>query len=138
MKDITKKLEELFNSMTDVSSEKMEKVVQEFTKVFEELVSKMTSKDETERTEAIEAANNLREVLEKQAQVAFDATRMDAEGLQNYVQNPNNFNDEEWRALQQATKELQTYQKELSVKGILGQAKKVPKKGPKKEVWLNS
>lgn len=106
-------LEKLFSDLSDVTPEKMETLVGESIKAFEGILSKIHSEDEKEKKEGLELAEKLRGTLEKQAYKALDAAKMSAAELEEFTNNPENFNDEEWRALERAKTDIEAYQKDI-------------------------
>lgn len=135
----SQKLEALFNDMTDISPEKMEALVRESVIAFEEIIKQLQSDDEKQRDEAHKTAEKLRDTLEKQSIKALEAISMDAEELEAFTNNPENFSPEEWEALQKAKKDMASFQQEMTKKGVLpnGEPVKTNKK-KKKAPWIVS
>ncbi len=129
------KLEELFNDISEITPEKMEMLVKESIKAFEQIVSQLNSPDEQKRKEAQATAEKLRDTLEKQSMKALEAVNMSAKELEAFTTNKENFSPEEWEALQKAKKELESYQKEMTGKEP---GEELAAKKKKKPLWIPS
>jgi hypothetical protein len=136
MKDNIKKLEELFKQISHLSPDQVQGVVQEFVQTFEELIEQMQSANEKEREEAFAMAEQLRGSLEEQANKVLADSGLSYRELQNFANNPNNFSEDEWKALESAKAELNSYQTSLMDKGQ-SEKKKAPRKMPK-SAWIHS
>ncbi len=143
MDDKTKKLKELFENFDSVSAESMQEIVGESIKSFEKIISKLNSPNEEERKKALEDAAELRDILEEQAKKALEKSGLDKKAVDKFINNPDNFTPEEWRALQEAKKEIDTYHHELEDKGVIKEEKakskehKKTKKPKKPKNWLH-
>ncbi len=142
MKDNIKKLEELFNDLSDITPEKMETLVKESVKAFEQILLQLNSGDEKQRKEAQGVAEKLRDTLEKHSFKALEAINMNAKELEAFTNNPDNFSPEEWEAMQKAKNELESYQKEMMEKGFLPSSSKEEENHgaakKKKTLWIPS
>jgi len=138
MEDKINNIKELFSNFQELTPESVEKIVGETLKVFSEIMGKLNSSDEKERTEALAMATELRETLEKQAKEAMKAAGMDEEELQAFLSNPQNFSSEEWGSLQQAKGEMKSFQSNLKEKGFIKDDKKKKniKKSSKTVPWV--
>lgn len=135
MKDPVKKLEELFKDISTITPDRIEGVVGEFVKTFEYLMEQMQSSDEEVRKKAFAQADELRNSLETQAEKVLEQSGLNYKDLENFAQNPDNFDEEEWTALQGAREELENYQNHAT--NDKPRAKKSPRK-LRKAAWIQS
>jgi len=136
MKDKINKIKDLFSNFKDLTPESVEQIVGETLKVFTDIMGKLNSPDEKERSEALAIATELRDTLEGQAKEAMKAAGMDEEELSAFLNNPQHFSSEEWQTLQNAKDDMNSYQKELKEKGLLKDVKKDHKKKSKPIQWV--
>ncbi len=129
-------LEALLGDISDLTPEKMDKLVKESIGAFEELVNLMNNGSEEDKKKAMEGAEKLRENLEKQAEKAVEQLKISTDELDTFIENPDNFSEEEWEALQKAKGDLDSFKSTLFQKD---EPKKESVKGNKKKqkpVWV--
>jgi len=141
MDEKVEKIKKMFDNIEDLTPEKLQGVVHESIKVFEEIIGKLNSPNEEERQKAMKCAAELRDLLQEQARAAMQKSGLSQEQVSKMLHDPSNFSPEEWKAFQGAKDELTTYEKELKDKGLLDSKhshskgkKKHPSKNPKD--WL--
>lgn len=134
MSNVLEKIEEIFASPEKFSPQAMEKLIHETFSFFYELKDKLHSKDEKIREEAMQVASTLKNKLEEQAKVLCESTGMDPSMLENYINEPSHFSEEEWQAIQDAKSEISNLKQELS----LNSAPQRPKEKKAKTVkeWI--
>jgi len=138
MRDKIKQIEELFSNFDNLTPESVEKIVSETLKIFTDVMSKLNSSDEKERTEALQLATELRTILESKAKEAMKSIGMDEEELTAFMSNPEHFSPTEWQALGQAKEEMQSFQENLKEKGLIpnNESKDKAKKNKSKIQWV--
>ena len=105
---------EIFANPENFTPEKLEGLIHETLKFFNDLRTQLASPDEKVREEAMKAANALKTQLEEQAATLCQSVGMDPEMLATYINTPNHFSTDEWQAIEKAKDELNEYQKEIA------------------------
>ena len=141
MKEKIDELEKLYSEINELTPEKMEMLVSESIKTFEQILGQMNSGSEEEKKEAVKAAERLRENLEKQAQKAVDKLKISTDELEAFASNPDNFSEEEWEALQRAKGDLESYQTDVVKRGVTAEdlqkeSQAKSKKKKQKPLWV--
>lgn len=122
IKDLVKKLHETFGDLKSLTPAKIDEFIQETLAVFERLNHGFQSADPEEQEEAIGLANTLKAALQEQSDKLCEMTGVNRDTYQRELQNPDNFNKEDWDLLTN----LSTNLKEMSLKtgGEKGKKKK--------------
>ncbi len=135
---ILEKFDEIFSDMEKLNAEKLEKLVHESLKFFDDLKAALESSNEEEKKEAMSIAQELQKRLEEQAEKAYRASGMTKEEISAFTENANNFTKEEWESFKKAKEELFDFQKEVLKEKTEGAekekafAKKATPKGTRK------
>ena len=122
MSNVLEKIEEIFSVEDKFSPENMERLIQETLSFFYEMQEKLESNDPKVKEEAMALAEALKTKLEEQAKILCEANGMDPSKLENYLEEPSNFSEEEWKAIEQAKSDIAFLQQDLK-----------PEKKPKKK-----
>lgn len=139
---LSDKFEDFFKRLDELTESKsvahMDTFVHEALKLFETIRLRLISENEEERQEAMQMAQKLQEKLMEHSQKAFQATGMNEEHLKNFLNQPENFNQNEWKVLEKAQKEISDYQMGLLKSPSFDPGKGTPKKGPSdnKSHWI--
>jgi hypothetical protein len=126
---ILEKFDEIFSDLNNLSPEKLETLVHESLKFFDDLKVALDSPNEEEKKEALKIAQQLQKKLEEQAEKAYKASGMTKEQISAFMENPANFSQEEWAAFQSAKTELFDFQKDI----LKGAYKKIEDEGSKEK-----
>jgi hypothetical protein len=110
---ILEKFDEIFSDINNLNAEKLEMLVHESLKFFDDLKIAMESPNEEEKQEAIKIATELQKKLEEQAERAFKASGMTKEQIASFTSDPSNFSKEEWDSFKKAKTELFDFQKDV-------------------------
>lgn len=136
-KTILEKFDEIFSDIKNLNAEKLQTLVHESLKFFDDLKRALESPNEEEKNEALQIAQELQKKLEEQAQKAYKASGMTKEQIAKFTENSNNFSKEEWDSFKKAKEELFDFQKEVLKEStsFLGEEKKEShaKKHPPKQ-----
>jgi hypothetical protein len=122
------KIQEIFGDPEKFSPEKIESLIHDTLKFFNELRQKLESSNEKDREEALNIANSLKAKLEEQAQALCQSVGMDPKTLENYINDPANFSSAQWQAMSQAKTNLSDYKEEIAKTQSASTVIKAPKK----------
>jgi hypothetical protein len=143
MNDKTNKLKELFENFNEITPDSMQDLVGESIKAFEGILAKLDSPDEEEKKNALKEMEQMKAIMEEQAEKALEKAGLNKDSLGDFINNPDNFSPEEWLALQNAKTDLDSYKDELLESGLIEKQPKSPEKKkktshhkPKK--WISS
>lgn len=123
----------------------LDKAAHDVIHFFVQIQDRLNSEDDKERAGALKDLETLQEELNAYAKEASEKSNMSPHELHVYMQQKENFSEEEWSSLQRAEKELKDYEHALiratkgkkphqvtSQKGVPG------KKRPPRSDWLSS
>ncbi len=110
---ILDKFDEIFSDINNMNAEKLETLVHESLKFFDDLKNALESSNEEEKKEAMKIAQDLQKKLEEQAEKAFKASGMTKEQISAFTSDPKNFSKEEWESFKHAKNELFEFQKDV-------------------------
>lgn len=130
------KFEDIFGDINNFTPENMEGLVEESLKMFKDLQQKLESPDPKVQEKALQTTVELKKKLEQQAQEIYDTTQMDNKDLNEFLENPKNFDKKEWQSLEKAQKNLKEYSKNLKESGK--PKKKTKKRRSSKNGWIAS
>lgn len=97
---IIESMDQLFSNFEKVDMKSLDNFLQEILKLFSYLQEKLNSKDEAEKREALELAEQLQNKLSGLAEKAYAASGLTPEKVKQVLSNPKNFKPEEWSAIQ--------------------------------------
>ncbi len=129
-------IEKLKEQLGDISPENLEGVIHNSLKLFHEVLQKLQSEDPKEKEKALEMAESLRKSLQEQSEKAMEAVAMSAKELEAFTNNPDNFSQEEWEALQEAKKNLTDFQKDAKERGLVHSPSVKKAKKQKSKLWI--
>lgn len=112
--NLIKQLEETLGDLEHFSPEKLQDLIQETLKTFQELQTQIQSTDPREREKAVDLAMSLKASLEEQTLSLCQSIGMNPQELAKFVENPSNFSKEEWEALGAAKADLDAFKQQLS------------------------
>jgi hypothetical protein len=132
---LIKVIEETFSSLENFTPEKFQALIEETVKSLKEIQTKIHSKDEKEREAGVKVVLELKKALESQADALCKKVGMSPVELSRFIENPANFSQEEWKAMEKAQGGLEAFKKELQVQqGNEQKVIRLPKKRAK--TWL--
>ncbi|NGX30794.1 MAG: hypothetical protein K940chlam8_00145 [Chlamydiae bacterium] len=137
---ILRQFDELLKHSKDTDVLHLEETVHELIKIFMQIKDQLESDDLEVRKEAVKNLNLLQKKLKEQADFAVKETGLSQDELKEYMNTSKNFSEDEWKAIQEAQKELKDYEKQLvqpSSSPVKQEKKdKKGKKGPPKSKWI--
>lgn len=137
--EILNKFEDMFSDINNFTPQKLEALIQQILEAFKSIKEKLDSKDEKEQAEAVETLILLKAKIQECAESIYKSTQMSSQELKEFIDNPKNFNQDEWRALGEAQKELEEYKEEMNDIAKKPTRKKKTKKRPKgKKHWVQT
>jgi hypothetical protein len=131
---LIEQLQETFGGGT-FTPEKLQGLIQETLKAFQVLHTKIKSQDPKERQEGLKMALELKRALEAQSENLCRSAGMSPTQLAAFVENSENFSQEEWDTLGIAKKELEALKVGLNLSGNENKVLKTAKKKNTK-TWL--
>ncbi len=112
--NLIKQLEETLGDLENFSPDKLQGLIQDTLKTFQELQEKLNSPDPRHREQAMDTALALKAALEEQTAALCHSIGMHPTELARFVENPANFSKEEWEALGAAKADLETFKHTLN------------------------
>lgn len=111
----------------------IDKAAHDLVHFFIKIQDRLSSDDDKERAAALQDLETLQKELDAYTVHAVEKSGMSPNELHQYMNNQENFSNEEWERLQAAQKELKDYEHELirSTKGAKSPQAKTQKKGSK-------
>ena len=109
MASLKEKFSEFFNMFEDVEkidAEKIKATLESSMKFSQLLQDKMVSGTEEEKKELQEFLQEMQAKIEEEKKKIFEKIGMSENELISYLENKENFTDEQWRAMQDMKKEL--------------------------------
>lgn len=137
--EVLSKFEDMFSDINNFTPEKLESLIKQILETFKEIKVKLDSKDEKEKAEAVETLILLKAKIQEYAEEIYRNTQMSSEQIKEFIENPKNFNQDEWRSLGDAQKELEDYKEEMTEiaeKPTRKKKKAKPRKG--KKHWVQT
>ncbi len=132
---LIKQLKETLGNLENFSPEKLQGIIQETLKTFQELQEKLQSPDPRVREKAMDTALVLKTSLEEQTASLCHSMGMSPTELSRFVENPANFSQTEWEALGSAKADLDTFKQTLAPSGDAAVPSKKKKKVGEKS-WI--
>lgn len=111
--NIIESLDQLFGNFEKVDLKSLDTFLQDILKLFSYLQEKLNSKDEAEKKEAMELAEQLQAKLNTVAQKAYAASGLTPEKIEQFVSNRKNFDADQWAALQNLQGNINNYQSKI-------------------------
>lgn len=133
--DFIKKLKGSFGDLKNLSPEKMQELIQDTMKLFQELQEKMASEDLKVREEAIVSAQELKEAFEQQAQTLYQAVNLNPDEIASFLDDAKNFSEEEWDAVGAIKQDLEAFKKQFTPASSVETTRKKVKFAQR--TWIN-
>lgn len=135
IQEFINKLKGSFSDLKNLSPQRMQELIQDTMKVFQELQEKMASSDPKVKEEAIASAQELKEAFELQAQSLYQAVNLNPDELADFIEDAENFSAEEWSAVGAVKQDLDTFKKQFTPPPSSTPARKKAKTA--QHTWLN-
>lgn len=134
---LIKQFQDVLGNLEQFSPEKLQALIQDTLKVFQDLQQRINSSNPEDREEALGAALELKNALETQAAALAQSVGMDPNQLEKFIENPSNFSKEEWEAMGSARQDLTDFQQHLtrSINHPIPSST-TPKKRVSKSEWI--
>jgi hypothetical protein len=125
-------LKAALSDITTLTPNKLQDLVKETVIAFQNIQSKVSSKNEWEREEGLQIAVELKSVMEEQVVKLQEKLGMNQEEIETYLANPANFSKEELKSMEESKYEMDAF------KPALKEATSAPKKVRKKKLMIVS
>jgi hypothetical protein len=135
-KNILEKFSQLFAKLDEPDVQMLGNLVQETLAFFEEVKTVLQTGTDEEKKEAVHLMHELEKKLEEQAEKAHKASGYTKEQIEEVLEDPKTFSEEEKESYEKIKKDLSSYQKDFLKKAIAREGEEKitgKKKRPKKE-----